>query len=114
MIPDKFPTPAPEELRQIGWVGYDWIPSSIGMIIIEGLNRMKQSLSNVTCPSFIIQGTEDEGVSDDSARKIYDNINSVTKDLWYVEGAHHPLMNDDTYKEELFARTIAFLEKVQL
>ncbi len=113
LIPEKFPSPAPEELREQGWIGYDWIPSSVGMIFIEGLKRMKQSLGKVICPAFIIQGTQDESVSDDSAKKIFQTINSVTKELWYVEGAPHPLMTDDTYKEELFARTIAFLEKAQ-
>ena len=113
LIPEKFPSPAPEELKEKGWIGYDWIPSSLGMIFIEGLKRMKQALPKVTCPAFIIQGTNDESVSDDSAKKIYQMINSSTKELWYVEGAPHPLMNDETYKKELFIRTISFLEKFQ-
>ncbi|MFX1518189.1 MAG: alpha/beta hydrolase [Promethearchaeota archaeon] len=109
IIPEKYSSPA-LELRQKGWVGYDWIPSLIGMIVLEGLKRLKQSLHNVNCPAFIIQGTEDKDVSDDSARKIYQTINSSIKELWYVEGAPHPIMTDESYKDELFSRTIEFLE----
>lgn len=114
VIPEKFPSPAPEELKEKGWIGYDWIPSSIGVVILEGLKQAKQSLTLVTCPAFIIQGTEDESVSYSSANTIYDTINSTKKELWYVEGAPHPLMNDDMYKEGLIARTIAFLESVDV
>ncbi|MFX0210583.1 MAG: alpha/beta hydrolase [Candidatus Hodarchaeota archaeon] len=109
-IPNKYPSPAPVELKEKGWIGYDWIPTSLGLVVLEGLKQVKRSLHNVTCPAFIIQGTADESVSDDSAEIIYKTIRSSKKELWYVEGAHHPLMNDDLYKDELFSRTIAFLE----
>lgn len=111
VIPDKFTSPAPLELKAKGWIGYDWIPSSLGFVILEGLKQVNQSLNNVTCPTFIVQGTADEAVSDNSAEKIYNAINSQKKKLWYVEGASHPIMNDDLYKEKLFSRTIAFLEE---
>ncbi|MFX0125329.1 MAG: alpha/beta hydrolase [Candidatus Hodarchaeota archaeon] len=111
VIPEKFPRPAPVELKAKGWIGYDWIPTSLGFVILEGLKQVKQSLSNVTCPAFIIQGTADESVSYNSAQKIYDTVKSLKKELWYVEGAPHLIMNDDLYKGELFTRTIAFLEE---
>jgi len=92
------------------WVGYDWIPSSIGLVFLEGLKRLKRSLNKVTCPTFIIQGTKDEAVSQNSAKRIYNAINSRIKEIWYVEGAPHALMTNKRYKEELFTKTIAFLE----
>ncbi len=110
-IPEKYTSPAPVELKAKGWIGYDWIPSSLGFVIIEGIKQLKQSLTNVTCPTFIVQGTADEAVSFNSAEKIYNTIESSKKELWYVEGASHPIMNDDLYKDELFSRTIAFLEE---
>ncbi len=94
------------------WVGYKWIPSSIGLVFLEGLKCLKRSLNKVTCPTFIIQGTKDEAVSQNSAIRIHQAINSRKKEIWYVEGAPHALMTNKLYKEELFARTIAFLETV--
>lgn len=110
IIPERFISPAPVELKEKGWNGYDWIPISLGLVILDGLRQVKQSLHSVTCPAFIIQGTADESVSDNSAQKIYQAIDSSKKELWYVEGAPHPLMNDDRFKDELFSRTITFLE----
>ena len=110
LTPKKHSSPSPVDLKENGWIGYDWIPTSLGFVILEGLKQVKRSLHNVTCPAFIIQGTADEFVSEDSAKKICKSIRSSKKELWYVEGAHHPLMNEDLYKDELFSRTIAFLE----
>ena len=113
VVPEKFPSPAPEELKKQGWVGYDWIPSSLGLTIIDGLKLLKQSLQKVSCPAFIIQGTEDEMVAAYSAQKIYDTIHSNIKEIWLVENATHPIMNEKPYNKELFIRTIAFLDKIK-
>ncbi len=51
-------------------------------------------------------------VSPSSGKFIYQNINSTVKELWMVEGAHHPIMNEDEYIEPLFTRTVTFLEKL--
>lgn len=110
VIPKKIASTATEEEKDQGWVGYDWIPSSIGFVVLEGIKRVKQSLSKVTCPTFIIQGTKDELASRNSAKKVYQSIKSKMKEIWYVEGAPHPIMYYEPYKSELFAQTIAFLE----
>ncbi|MFW9913805.1 MAG: carboxylesterase, partial [Candidatus Thorarchaeota archaeon] len=62
-------------------------------------------------PALIIQGSRDDSVTEDSARRIYEKIASVKKDIWIVEGAGHPMMNDERYKDDLFERTIAFLSE---
>ncbi|UCG03886.1 MAG: alpha/beta fold hydrolase [Candidatus Heimdallarchaeota archaeon] len=113
VIPEKYTSPAPVELKAKGWIGYDWIPTSLGLVILEGLKQVKKSLHKVTCPAFIIQGTADEAVSYKSAKIIYDSIKSSTKKLWYVEGASHPIMNEDLYKGELFSRTIHFFQGLE-
>lgn len=112
-IPERVPSQAPEELKEQGWVGYNWIPSSIGFAVLDGLKQLKKSLSKVTCPTFVIQGSVDEEVSNDSTSKIYERIGASVKNVWLVEGAGHPIMNEREHKEELFARTIAFLENMQ-
>ncbi len=111
VIPEKVPSGSSDLLRKLGWVGYDWIPSSIGFAAIEGLKAIKASIQNLTCPAFIIQGTKDEFISKNSAQEIYDSIRSDIKEIWLIHNATHALFNEEQYKEELFIRTITFFEK---
>ncbi|MFW9804921.1 MAG: alpha/beta hydrolase [Candidatus Thorarchaeota archaeon] len=108
-IPEKHPTGIPKWLREQGWIGYDWIPPSIGLTVRDGLKRLKTALGRVGCPALIIQGSEDKSVTADSPSKIYESLGSEKKEIWIVEGAGHPMMNDERYKADLFARTITFL-----
>jgi carboxylesterase len=111
-IPDMHESPAPDWLKEKGWVGYDKIPTSVGLVMHDALNRLKMVLSDVTCPALIIQGTADGSVSKDSAKKIFDGLGSHQKELIMVEGAPHPIMTDDRYKEDLFKRTVDFLSSI--
>ena len=111
-IPERHRSLAPRWLREKGWVGYEWIPTSIGFIMHDALRRLKSSLGDVTCPALIIQGSEDNDVSGDSAQKIFDSLASEQKQLHIVEGASHAIMSEDRFKDDLFARTIEFLQSV--
>jgi len=108
-IPKRHDSLAPQWIRDRGWVGYEWIPTNIGLIMHDGLNRLRESLTKVTCPALIIQGTEDDGVSADSAKRIYDGLASERKEMHMYEGAPHAIMSHDKYKGDLFNRTIEFL-----
>jgi carboxylesterase len=110
-IPEKHPTGIPDWLRDQGWVGYDWIPPSIGLIVRDGMSRLRKALGKINCPTLIIQGSEDKAVTEDSPRQLYEGLGSEKKEILIVEGAGHPMMNDERYKDELFSRTIAFLEE---
>ena len=112
-IPERHDSLAPLWIRDKGWVGYEWIPTSIGLIVHDALKRLKESLSNVTCPAFIIQGTADDGVSKDSAQRIFESLASERKEMHIVEGAPHGIMTHDRYKDDLFACTIGFLETIE-
>jgi carboxylesterase len=112
-IPERYESPAPDWLREIGWVGYDWVPTTIGLVMLDAMKRLKKSLKDVTCPVLIIQGTADSSVSIDSAQSIYDGLSSERKEIWMIEGAPHPMMNDERFKDGLFARTIAFLTEIE-
>ncbi|KXH74672.1 MAG: hypothetical protein AM326_09650 [Candidatus Thorarchaeota archaeon SMTZ-45] len=111
-IPERHKSMAPRWLREKGWVGYEWIPTSIGLIAHDALKRLKKALSNVTCPTYIIQGTADDGVSKDSAQRIFDCLASERKKMHMVEGAPHAIMSDDLYKNDLFDCTIEFLQDI--
>ncbi|MHA1971868.1 MAG: alpha/beta hydrolase [Candidatus Hodarchaeales archaeon] len=110
-IPERIDTPAPEELKKLGWVGYDWLPITIAFAILEGLKSVKNVIPLVKCPVLIIQGMNDEIVPQKCAKTIYNNVGSNVKEIWMVEGASHPLMNETCCKKELFERTISFLRK---
>ncbi|MHA1331557.1 MAG: alpha/beta hydrolase, partial [Candidatus Hodarchaeales archaeon] len=110
-IPERIETPVPEELKKIGWIGYDWLPITIAFAILEGFKSVKNILGLVRCPALIIQGMNDEIVPKKCPKMIYNGISSEEKEIWMVEGASHPLMNEDCCKDELFERTISFLKK---
>ncbi|MFX0151008.1 MAG: alpha/beta hydrolase [Candidatus Hodarchaeota archaeon] len=112
LIPKKIPSAAPNGLKEKGWVGYEWIPPTIGIALRDGLSRLKKCISEVKCPAFVVQGSKDEFISENNLEKIYHRINSPKKELWLVEGASHAIMSEDMYKEELFTRTINFIELV--
>ncbi|RDE11553.1 MAG: hypothetical protein C4K48_11365 [Candidatus Thorarchaeota archaeon] len=112
-IPKTHETSIPKWLRERGWIGYDWIPTNIGLVMFDALSRLKKALSDVSCSALIIQGTADGAVTRNSAEKIFRAIASERKEIHLIEGAHHPMMNEDKYKEELFSRTIEFLQRVQ-
>jgi esterase/lipase len=94
-------------------VGYDWIPTNIGFIMHDALKRLKRSLGDVTCPALIIQGTADRGTSKDSAQRIFEGLASERKEMQMIEGAPHPIMTDDRFKDDLFTHTISFLRGIK-
>jgi len=110
-IPEKHPTGIPSWLLEQGWIGYDWIPPRVGLVVRDGMKRLKKSLGRITCPVLVIQGSRDDAVTEDSPRRIYDGVASGRKEIWIIEGAGHPMMNDERYKDDLFARTISFLSE---
>jgi esterase/lipase len=76
------------------------------------MKRFKKAPKSVHCPALIVQGSRDQVVAADAARRLYDAIASVNKQLWIIPGANHLLMNDAKRKNKLFARTLAFLESI--
>jgi len=112
IIPEKFPMNPSEDFIKLGWVGYDWIPSSMAFSISEGISTLRRSLATVTCPSLIIQGTLDEVVVKNGPSKIYQRIKSTKKEIFLIEGAHHPLMQEEEFKEELFDKTVQFINEL--
>lgn len=109
-IPDRYPTRPSDSLVEQGWIGYDWIPPSIGLAVRDGMKRAKKGLGRVTCPVLVVQGSADKSVSRDSPERICEGVSSEKKEVWIAEGAGHAIMQDEMVKDELFNRTIAFLE----
>ena len=114
VVPEKFFMTLSDEILDAGWVGYEWMPVSIVHALTEGIAKLKKHISDVTCPTFIIQGTIDEEITKDSPYAIYQKIKSKNKEIWLIEGAHHPLMLESQYKKELFERTLLFIQKTTI
>jgi len=108
LLPRRIRVPVPQHLRDQGWVGYDRMPTRVGLPIHEGLRRLHVAIGQVRCPVLVVQGDRDEAVWARSARTIHGRVSSSERQLWIIEGGTHPLMQDPG-KEELFERTLAFL-----
>ncbi len=111
-IPERYPAPVPQWLKDQGWIGYEYLPTSVGFIMLDGIKRLKRSLKDVRCPALIIQGSMDSMVAASSPKRIYDALGSEVKEIWILEGADHPMMNEVEYKQALFARSIEFLQSI--
>ena len=69
---------------------------------------MRQQLSQITCPTLVVQGEDDQHATPQHARDIADSIPGA--DLWLVSGAEHMLPQDNP---EIFnARVLEFLSAV--
>ncbi|MFW9778027.1 MAG: alpha/beta hydrolase [Candidatus Heimdallarchaeota archaeon] len=102
-------TPAPVHLKGLGWIGYEKVPASLGLVILEGFSRLKKTIHKVTCPTLIVQGENDELIQEKSAERIFHGISSHRKDVCILNGARHPFMFDPNIKKLLFRKTIDFL-----
>ncbi|MHA1167682.1 MAG: alpha/beta hydrolase [Candidatus Hodarchaeales archaeon] len=108
LIPERIPVNIPDRFIDMGWIGYDWLPGSLGFALYEGIKRLHSAVTKVSCPVLVIQGTNDEAVTADSAEQIFKRLSSPLKELWLIENATHPLMQDFC-KDELFKRTLSYL-----
>ena len=81
--------------------------------MLHGIHTLKERLGQVTCPVLIMQGSEDSVVKRESMMIIHDGLSSVRKEMYIIDGADHPMMNQEAYKENLFYHTISFLQSIR-
>lgn len=92
LIPERIPVEVPAGLKEMGWVGYEWLPGSIGFPILDSLNRLHSAVGGIMCPVLLVQGTEDEVIEDKSAREIFARLPGPEKRIRMMEGGSHVLM----------------------
>jgi alpha-beta hydrolase superfamily lysophospholipase len=102
----------PAALKASGWAGYEWLPSSIGLPVIDVMARLHEEAEQIASPVLLAQGSEDGVIDRNSAHRIYGKLAIQEREVWIIEGASHGLMHGPR-REELFARTLAFLETVK-
>ena len=64
----------------------------------------------VSCPTLIIQGTNDNLVPISSSKYVYDSIKSKDKDIIYIKGLTHDVFKGDN-PEEIFKLIEKFLKR---
>lgn len=89
-------------------VSYDRTP----LVCAESLNRLikevRGNLGKVLVPILIMQGKKDETVRFESAKYIYDRVNSSNKELkWYDNSSH--IMTLDQERDKVFADILKFI-----
>jgi esterase/lipase len=93
----------------MGWVGYEWLPGSIGLPFLDSLRRLHGSVGDISCPVLVAQGTEDEVVARESAHEIFSGLPGPSRHMRLIEGGSHVLMLGP-FKDDLFQETLVFLE----
>jgi esterase/lipase len=109
LMPERIPVETPVRLREMGWVGYEWLPGSIGFPVLDTLKRLHEAAGDVTCPVLVVQGTDDEVIDRNSAREILSRLPGPEKRILLIEGGSHVLMQGSG-KDALFRDTLDFLE----
>jgi len=72
---------------------------------------VESNLTNIQCPTYLIQADEDTIVDPSSAQIIYDNISSKDKDLLMVPSKHHGILYDDTAGTQ--DKVIQFIQQLE-
>lgn len=85
------------------------------MDTLEALQNLiasvRESIPEITVPTFVVQGAKDNVINTDSANIIYNEVNSNKKEIkWYEESGH--VITLDKEKEQLHSDVFNFLEQL--
>ena len=89
--------------------GYRWTPMAPVDSMLNYLPNLRQELPHVTAPALIINATHDHVVPARDGSAIYRALGSQEKELVTLHRSYHVVMKDYD-RQEVFARTLAFLE----
>jgi carboxylesterase len=78
----------------------------------ELLAEVRENVDMIYSPTFVVQARHDEMINTESANIIYEEVESVVKDLkWYEESTHVITLGKE--KEQLHEDILQFLEKLE-
>ena len=100
-----------DELRQYN-CGYSGIPVAKAYDLYRLVTRANLSLFAVTAPVLVFQGRLDTTIDPQGAPHVIKSVSSEEKELVWLEKSRH-LCTIGPEREELFARTLAFLEHIR-
>ncbi|MDP2906604.1 MAG: alpha/beta hydrolase [Nanoarchaeota archaeon] len=84
------------------------IPFKSKYELIKLIKETHEAIEGVECPILIVQGTADRRVSNDSPRKIYDQVKSKDKALLILDGEQHIVLKGK-YKNQVFDNIYEFI-----
>jgi carboxylesterase len=77
----------------------------------ELIQEVRGQVDHIYAPLFVVQGTLDDVIDTDSANVIYDQAESIDKQIkWYEESGH--VITLDKEKEQLHEDILEFLESL--
>jgi carboxylesterase len=103
----------PEEFARISdglWRGYEKIPLNVVSKFNKIMKQNRNNLDKIKVPVLIIQGKQDQYISENSANIIYDGINFKNKSIEWFNTNHEILFSDEKIK--LYETIINFIEKL--
>ncbi|GCE47236.1 carboxylesterase [Thermosporothrix hazakensis] len=100
----------PEARKRYPGDGYRWTPMKPVESMLLYLPQLRQELPRITVPTLVIAASQDHVVPVRDGYEIYRRLGSREKHLLIVRHSYHVVMKDHD-REEVFARTLAFLHR---
>jgi carboxylesterase len=91
-------------------IAYQSYPISSAIETFSLVKRVRQTISEIKQPCFILQSTSDHVVGRKSLEKIYANIGSEIKKKKYIKRAYHTFISD-IRNESVFEDILNFIEE---
>lgn len=90
-------------------LGYNKTPVKSLLSLLGLIEHLKTTeLPKIKCPALIVQSTAEHTVQPHSAEFIFDNINSATKEIFWLQKSGHIVVLDNE-REKVFAKVAEFL-----
>ncbi|WP_080873395.1 alpha/beta hydrolase [Oceanobacillus timonensis] len=77
----------------------------------ETVKEVKSNIDMIYTPTFVVQAEKDEMINTDSAKYIYDNVETTHKEIKWYPNSHH-IITMDKEKEQLHEDIYMFLESL--
>jgi carboxylesterase len=100
----------PEARRRYTRDVYRWTPMAPVESMLRFLPQLQTELAQITAPALIMTAVHDHVVPARDGRKIYALLGSQEKHLVTLHHSYHVIMKDHD-REEVFAKTIAFVQR---
>ena len=100
----------PEARRRYTRDVYRWTPMAPVESMLRFLPQLQTELAQITAPALVMTAVHDHVVPARDGRKIYALLGSQEKHLVTLRHSYHVIMKDHD-REEVFAKTIAFVQR---
>ena len=92
-------------------VDYPAYPTRAVIELCDLLDAMRQSLPKVTAPVLLVHSRKDGGVPPENMQRIYDQLGSKDKSMFWLENSGHVVTRDQE-RQRVFEAAEAFVKEV--